>query len=286
MNEKLQYASMLEIPVSTCSVTFKPLKKKKFFKKKKVDHESVKKQLLDKINSQPLLLSSTTDQPQENQLVYENDFEQDFSQDCVQEQEQNTLFEQNEICAYEDKTESVLSVNSAPKKSFKVSIIGVQLAIIGALIATIFLTNAFYPTSGVNVFLRNVFGTQNAVQTDDRVYADFAPVINLSDGEMPVISDGVLSVSGKGSVYAPCDGTISAITKLENGKYDIEITHSENFKSVLTGIDFAYAGLNDKVYSNIPVGYVMAGATMCFKGVDDVVISDFQIIEDTVVWAV
>jgi hypothetical protein len=72
----------------------------------------------------------------------------------------------------------------------------------------------------------------------------------------------------------------------ENGKYDIEITHSDNFKSVLTGIDFAYAGLNDKVYSNIPVGYVMAGATMCFKGVDDVVISDFQIIEDTVVWAV
>lgn len=282
MNEKLQYATMLEIPVSTCNVTFKPTKgKKKIFKKKKVDHESVKKQLMDKINSQQLLPPPTVnpiEEVQDEQLFMQNDLTENFEQDA--------FVEQNQISVTEERTENVLSVNSAPKKTFKVSIIGVQLAIIGALIATIFLTNAFYPSSGVNVFLRNVFGSQNAVQTDDRVYADFAPVINLSDGEMPVISEGVMTFSGKGSVYAPCDGKISAITKLENGKYDIEITHSENFKSVLTGIDFAYAGLNDKVYSNIPVGYVMAGATMCFKGIDDVVISDFQIIEDTVVWAV
>ena len=34
MNEKLQYATMLEIPVSTCNVTFQPTKKKRAKTKK------------------------------------------------------------------------------------------------------------------------------------------------------------------------------------------------------------------------------------------------------------
>ncbi len=269
MNEKLQYATMLEIPVSTCSVTFKPVKKK-LFKKKKVDHEAVKKQLVDKINSQQDLSLQESQQPIQAQI------EQPIMQEIAQEQVVQTELQQ--------PAETVVATKK--KKTFKFSIVGVQLAIIGVLIATIFITSAIYPTSGVNVFLRNVFGTQTVDQTDDRIYADFAPVINLFDDELPVISDGVMTFSGEGSVYAPCDGKISAITKTENGKYDIEITHSENFKSVLTGIDFAYAGLDDVVFSNIPVGYVTSGATMCFKGVDDALILDYQIIDDTVVWAV
>lgn len=273
MNEKLQYATMLEIPVSTCNVTFKPVKKKKFFKKKKVDHESVKKELIEKINLEESENLEQTELP----LIAQNDLEQNFEQEDLNIQTDLTEQEQSA---------SVRPLNEKAKKPFKISIIGVQLAIIGALIVTIFLTSAIYPQSGVNVFLRNVFGTQTVVQTDERIYADFTPVINLSDGEMPVIADGVMTFSGEGSVYAPCDGKITALTKTENGKYDIEITHSDNFKSVLTGIDFAYAGLNDSVFHNIPVGYVTAGATMCFKGASDQIISDYQIIEDTVVWSV
>ena len=272
MNEKLQYATMLEIPVSTCSVTFKPIKKKLFTKKKKVDHEEVKKELLDKINAQQDFAL------QDSQVQIQSEIQQPILEQVEQEQVDLSITDQ--------PTQMVNTTNNPKKKKFRISIIGVQLAIIGVLIATIFVTSAIYPTSGVNVFLRNVFGTQTVAQTDDRIYADFAPVINLFDDELPVISDGVITFSGKGSVYAPCDGKISAITKLENGKYDIEITHSENFKSVLTGIDFAYAGLDDMVFSNIPVGYVTAGATMCFKGIDDALILDYQIIEDTVVWAV
>jgi hypothetical protein len=267
MNDKLQYATMLEIPVSTCNVTFKPVKKKKFFKKKKIDHELVKKELLDKINFEQEQLPATA--------------QEEFVQNEFEQQE---LDIQTDLALQEDSV-SVQTLCEKPKKPFKISFIGVQLAIIGALILTIFLTNAVYPQSGVNVFLRNVFGTQSLNQTDDRIYADFSPVINLS-GQTPVIADGVMSFSGECSIYAPCDGKITALTKTENGKFNIEITHSENFKSVLTGIDFAYAGLYDKVYHTIPVGYVTAGATMCFKGVDDAVISDYQIIDDTVVWAV
>lgn len=269
MNEKLQYATMLEIPVSTCNVTFKPAKKKRFSKKKKVDHEAVKKELLSKINSEEV---------QDQTLVEETDMYADQTQ-AVSDEE--AVFDQTLV---EGQTVSVHR-REKNKKPFKISVIGVQLTIIGLLIATIFLTNAIYPDSGVNVFLRGVFGTESTY-TDQRVYADFSPVINISDGEVPVVSDGVMTFSGEGAVYSPCDGKITAISKTEDGKYSIEITHSENFKSLLTGIDFAYAGLNDTVYHNIPVGYVTAGATMCFKGIDDVVISDYQIVDDTVVWAV
>ena len=169
---------------------------------------------------------------------------------------------------------------------FKISVIGVQLAIIGVLLATIFFTNALYPDSGINVFLRGVFGTDKSVSVDDRIYADFSPVINLDDGSSVVLENGVMTFSGSGSVYSPCDGKVSAISKDENGKFTLEITHNSNFKSVLTGVDYAYAGLNDTVYHNIPVGYVTAGATMCFTGSDGSVISDYQIVDDTVVWAV
>jgi hypothetical protein len=79
---------------------------------------------------------------------------------------------------------------------------------------------------------------------------------------------------------------VSAITQTEDGKYTIEITHSVNFKSVISGIDYAYAGLEQKVYGNIPVGYVTESLTACFKNQDGAVISDYQIVDGVVVWAV
>ena len=49
MNEKLQYAEMLEIPVNTCNITYKPPKKRKG-RAKNVDADKVKAELVDKIN--------------------------------------------------------------------------------------------------------------------------------------------------------------------------------------------------------------------------------------------
>ena len=49
MNEKLEYAEMLEIPVNTCNITYKPSKNKN--KKKLVKLEEAKEKLLKKINN-------------------------------------------------------------------------------------------------------------------------------------------------------------------------------------------------------------------------------------------
>ena len=256
MNEKLQYATMLEIPVNTCNVTFKPLGRKKVRRKKAVNNEVVKAELMEKVNSE---LSKTP--------IEENQIETSLDT-AVQEETLENLPQQK-------------------KRPFKFSVVGVQLAIIGVLVATIFLTNAFYPDSGINVFMRSVFGGDTVAVSDTRVYGDFAPVISLDDNVVTTLSDGVVTFSGEGSVYASCDGKVTALVKGEDGKYTIEITHSDNFKSVLKGLDFAYAELGDMVYGNIPVGYAMEdGVSMCFVNGEDVVISNYEIIDNMVVWAV
>ncbi|MBE5733939.1 MAG: hypothetical protein E7347_02680 [Clostridiales bacterium] len=286
MNEKLQYASMLEIPVSTCNVSVKPAKKRLFSKKKKVNHEQVKEQLVKKVNqleSDGELAVQLNDKEQNAELVMENqvnlDSEQQLNLTIEEDKDENSL---------EEQTAQVFSVKQKKNRGkFKISVIGVQFAIISVLLATIFLTNALFTDSGINVFLRSVFGTEKTQITDSRIYADFSPVIKVDDGAtLSLDENGVMTFSGKGSVYSPCDGVVTALNKGEDGKFTLEITHNENFKSVLSGIEYAYAGINDTVYHNVPVGYVNSQVTMCFTGGNGAVISNYQIIDDTVVWAV
>ena len=277
MNEKLQYATMLEIPVNTCNVTLKTGKKRKFGKKKVKNPDEVKEELMRKINSEPLTESASVNETQPYDLG-------DKTQDDVLETTQN-LNDAQETESNEDNTVNISTAKKG-KKRFGFSIVATQFVIIGVLVATIFLTNALYADSGINVFFRSVFGTNQTEVVDSRTHDQFTPVLAVGDMTEITLDGGVMTFSGEGSVYAPCDGTVSAVAQDGNGRYIIEITHSENFKSVISGIDYAYAGLNDTVYSNIPVGYVNAdGATMCFKGADGAVISNYEIIDGSVVWA-
>lgn len=254
MNEKLQYAEMLDIPVSTCSITYKPNKKRKPPEKKKsVNGEAVKTKLINKIN-----------------------------------EESETVLDESpvETCEGEKKEGFLKRLKSG---KVKVSVVGVQLFAIGILVATIFLTNAFMPNSGLNVFFKNAFGTEQAStdDTDNRVYSDFSPVIPVANSENLKIEDGVMDITAAGSVYSPCDGTVSSLTyNEETKKYDLEITHCDNFKTILSGIDYAYTEVGGAVFSNIPVGYVKESAKMCFYGEDGSVITGYTLQDNSVVWAV
>ena len=257
MNEKLQYASMLEIPVNTCSVTIKENKRKGIRKKRDVD--SVKEQLINKVN-----------------LEQEQSLEVDESESA-----EDVLLEQNEIV----NSSAVVSKIERKKRS-KLSIIGAQFIIIGALVATIFLTNAFYPESGINVFMREVFGSgSQEVGVDERLYEQFAPVIALDEGATLSLENGVMNFSGKLSVYSPCDGTVGSITKQADGTFSVEVLHSTNFSTCIDGLEHVYVENGGQVFFNIPLGYsVDGGASMCFKGANGEVISNYQIIDDWVVW--
>ena len=296
MNEKLQYASMLEMPVNTVSVTYKPAKKKrrKLFAGK-VDSEQVKRQLMDKVNAE----QSSSSEGQEIACLENLPTSQTLAQEVEERQyaeqagiNECELVETEQACEVEDfeTFEPTAVVKSKPKAvklpRLKISVIGVQFIIIGVLMATIFLTSALNANSGVNVFLRGVFGVEQGVSVDNRTYLDFEPVLN-ADGREWIVDNGVMTFSGEGSVYAPCNGEVVACEEVENGKFSMTVKHSEKFSSVLTGLDYVYASIGDKVRGNIPVGYSFGeGATMCFTGLDGSIIAGYQIVDNSVVWAV
>ena len=263
MNEKLQYASMLEIPVNTCNISSIKPKRKLFVRRKKVSDEQVKQQLLEKINGQEM----NEEQPLAQSVVGENETPQ-------------VPIEIEQM----ERTARVYQAQPKRKK-IKVSIVGVQLAIIGLLVATILFTNAIYVDSGINVFLRGVFGVESA-SADGREFDEFSPVICMGDNYNLSVENGVITFAGEGSVYSACDGVVQNVVKGQDGTYSLEISHSQNFKSVISGIERVYVGVGDTVKSKIPVGYLEPdGATMCFMNSDGEVIADYQIENDTVVWA-
>lgn len=262
MNEKMQYASMLELPVCTCNVSSRTIKKKKIRKSKKAKQngEQLKQEVLDMVNA-------------EEQLNQE-----------LSEQTENSLTTENQMVLEQENSSSVHPYNPKKDKKIKFSIVGVQLVVIGFLVATILLTNALYANSGINVFLRGVFGTEK-VEVDTRTFDEFTPIISMGDNQGVSINEGVITYAGEGSVYAPCDGVVSGVIETDNGKFEIEIKHSENFKTVISDIEHLYVSEGDKVYSKIPVGYLQPdGASICFKNEVGTVLEDYQIVDNTVVW--
>ncbi len=270
MNEKIQYATMLEMPFSTANVTVMPPKKRKK-KSKPVNAENVKQELIQKVN-------------QEYSAQEAESYSQpSFLEESMNSQEQ----EQQEVSLKAPTVVDKKPVEKKGKGRFKISVIAVQIALIGALIATIFLTNAINPNSGINTFFKGAFSNgQNVEVVDQRLYSEFAPVISYADGEY-AMKDGVMTLSKTGSVYSPCDGVITSVSLDGNGKYNVQIEHSTNFKTLLTGLNHVYGEKGSTVYSNIPVGYMAEqGATLCFTSADGSIISGYQIVDNSVVWAV
>lgn len=257
MNDKLQYADMLEIPVQTATVTTAKLSKKRT-KPKKASHEEIKEELLNKINSSP-----------EEEIALSQEIGvQDSS---TEETFVDSAFVNEEAFA-------------PTKKRFKFNVISAQLLVIGILIATILITNSVYPNSGLNVFMRGIFTGQEIEEVADvREYSDFAPVFN-TDSSLSM-QEGVVTITGEGSVYSTISGKVTAITEQEDGSFSMDIMHSEKFLSHITGLDRVYSGVGDKVFSTIPVGYVDDAVSMCFKNSDGQIISDFQLVDNSVVWA-
>jgi len=277
MNEKLQYARMLEIPVNTCTVTYKPIKKRVKKQKNKVDDEKVKAELLDKINSMEDSSSSgptPTETSEGGEILSSvtttgNPVQGEAGSEEVKPQ-------------IETITTSIKSVTKAKPVRKKFGVIAVQLTVVGVLLATIFITNALFENSGINAFMKSVFSTGKVEEVLD--FDDFAPVINANGGL--TLADGVISLDGEGSMYSPCDGTVQSVAKLEDDTYELTILHSENFKSVISGLTHVYVGEGDVVKSKIPVGYFYEDtASICFMN-GDVLLTDFVIDNNSVIWAV
>ena len=133
----------------------------------------------------------------------------------------------------------------------------VEFALACALCGTIFLTNVFMPTSAINTFFRSLMPAEEE-QVDNRIYSDFtlaSVVSELSDAEITVSPAGVLSFTDECCVYPAVDGKVAEVTKNASGTYDVKISHTDSFYGIISGLDYVYYTVGDKVYSNVPVGY-------------------------------
>ena len=294
----LEYARMLEIPVSTCQVTVKKSRKRK---KKMLDADELKQQVMDRVNArlaaaptsvaeelaeeEPVQIAEVQAEEGEQltfdalpapedgeeqvtmELGEEPDFVNDFSTVTVTEKRKKGLFG-----FFHRKKKRVEKSNA---------VMGLVFASM-ALVAVIFLTNVFMPSSAINRLIRTVFAPSSVETADVREYAEFTAASPYRAGDV-VLENGVMTFEGTGTLYAPCDGVVTRIVE-EAGKFAMEIEHSKKFRTVLTGIDFAYCDVGDSVYGALPVGYVEGGTVFVSMYNDGVLLQNYVIDGGAVVW--
>ena len=246
------YVKMLEIPVNSCDVVVKPLKKRK---------KDVKKQVIEKVNGEVVAKSyenSLAEKPKKQKKHAET-----IKAKKVKIKKQKPIVEDN---------------SSVSIKNTGFDIVSVQVVAIFVLIVGIILTNIFWEDSGINNLMKSVFKEQDSVV--DISYTSFTA--NLpSKTEGVVLENGVMTISS-GSVYSPCDGVVESVTE-SGGAYTVTIKHSESFSTVISGLESVYVSLSDKVYSNIPLGY-SDGETAVSMFDGDVILTSYVLSDSQIVW--
>lgn len=294
MNEEIEYAEMLEIPVSTVNVV-----KKKRGRKRKAEavvvepsvapvsapnlKESVIAQVNDKMQQDPIVESSNL----ENEITAEATMfaesansggRLDFGEiperiDTVRLYSAREKALRKEIALspeeYAFENENALNeggmyaFNTQRKAETKAEkrvrwVLGAEFGLACALCGAIFLTNVFMPGSAVNTFFRALDGSTQTNKTDTRTYSDFtlSGVVNdFSDTELNLSPTGILSFTDECHVYPVANGKVSAVTKNEDGTYTLKISHSDTFSGVIDGLDQVYYQEGEAVKANVPVGY-------------------------------
>lgn len=298
MNEEIEYAEMLEIPVSTVNVV-----KKKNRRVRGKNQPNLKERLISRVNDRVGNDSyaeegaySAPASAMEQNPIYAS-----AENAAIEDAAQNTPAPESEVNAYAyadggERLETVLLSDEEGKTAKKRRgrfffgrkdesvpldeeeggyddggtgviktkaerrsgiFLTVEFALACALCGTIFLTNVFMPTSAINTFFRSLMPAEEE-QVDNRIYSDFtlaSVVSELSDAEITVSPAGVLSFTDECCVYPAVDGKVAEVTKNASGTYDVKISHTDSFYGIISGLDYVYYTVGDKVYSNVPVGY-------------------------------
>ena len=239
MEQGLEYAQMLEIPVSTVSV----VKKKSLFSRRAKHTDDLKDKVVESVNER-LGGGATT---ASGATTAGNATAVTATEDGAYAVDEYNL---NGYVETEDLTAPV-----KPKKKMGVAgkIIIAETAVACLLAAGIFLTNVFVPNTAINTFM----GGLTAVKAKEANYNEFkltSVVSELSDGDIAVTDDGVIHFTQKAAVYPVCDGEVASVTETDS-LYTVKIAHTSKFVSVITGLDTVYAAEGDVVKSNLPFAY-------------------------------
>ncbi len=261
MNEEIEYAEMLEIPVSTVNVIRKRRRKKSddipsdALAVKPNLKESVIATVNDRLSEEP-----QTESVEEIPAQAEGEGRLDF--DPIPERIDTVRLyttdgEGNTLSPYEyDLNEGGRYVaKDLPSKKVRLAL-GIEFGAACALCGAIFLTNVFMPTSAINTFFRAI-GTPQETPTV-RPYTDFtlsSVVSELSDAKLTLSDSGVLSFTDECCVYPAADGKVSEIVKGDDGLYTLKISHTDTFTGIIDGLDVVYYAVGDEVKANVPVGF-------------------------------
>ncbi len=231
MNEEIEYAEMLEIPVSTVNVIRKNKKGKRA-----ETNESLKEKSISLVNENANFESINA------------------------ESEYSALFAENadDTNAYAPNfDESAPFIQHSSKKDKIQSIVlKAEFGVACALCMGIFLTNVWMPKSAINTFFRALVPEKETV--DERDYTDFTLSSVLGAGsetEMTLSPTGILTFTQEGCVYPTADGTVSDVTQDENGKFIVKIAHTDSFSGIIDGLDYVYYAVGQTVKHNVPIGY-------------------------------
>lgn len=213
--EELEYAQMLEIPVSTVSV----VKKRSLFGRKHKQNDDLKDRVVESVNER----------------IGEMPDVQTFS-GFVQ-------------------TEDLSEPPAKAKKKMGVAgkIIVAEACAACLIAAGIFLTNVFVPNTVINTFMGSLTAVE-AKEANYSDFKLTSVLNDLSDAEIAVTTDGVIHFTEKATVYPVCDGKVESVTK-NNGLYTVKIAHTSKFCSVITGLDTVYSAVGESVKANLPFAY-------------------------------
>lgn len=287
MNEEIEYAEMLEIPVSTVNVVKKQPRRKKSYPAPTTEREefspqaptpaplkdSVIAQVNDKLSEPTLPDSSEPSQitaeadlfaesvNSEGRLDFDPIPERIDTVPLYSTEEKRNFWERHRLhpqtsdfeIKYEDD-EGRYALNEETSKAVRVALRAEFIAAC-ALCGAIFLTNIFMPNSAVNTFFRGM--TTDSKDANAKHYKDFtlSSVLSDTDAEMTLSPTGILTFTENGCVYPVADGTVSEVSRATDGTYLVKISHSDSFTGVIGGLDYVYYAVGDSVKGNVPIGY-------------------------------
>ena len=279
MNEQIEYAEMLEIPVSTVNVIRKKHgKKRNRAQKNTTDFQpdlksSVIAQINDKMSETPaapvlsaepelfaesansagkLLFDDVPERVDTIRLYGENEHPYGFD-DFANDETAEEFYGENEREYADEET------YQAHRKERRLRLaLGAEFALACALCGAIFLTNVFVPESAINTFFRSLGTPAQTQETDARTYSDFTlsgVVSEYADVELSLSETGVLTLADACCVYPAADGTVTEVSQTADGSYTLKIAHSDTFTGVFSGLQHVYYDVGAGVKSNVPVGY-------------------------------
>ncbi len=287
MNEEIEYAEMLEIPVSTVNVVRKNQRRKRAKASELAAEntaatptdlpanplkESVIAQVNDRLNETPnaetppteaeLPLENAEQSAQEGRLDFEPIPERIDTLRLYSAEETGAWREDayGQNSHQENQNEGgryAFKYKKGENKAFRIAL-NAEFIAACALCGAIFLTNVFMPTSAINTFFRSINNANAIAQTDARHYTDFdlSPVVSeLSGAELSLSPTGILSFANDCCVYPAANGKVSSVTQNANGSYTVKISHSDTFTGVFNGLDNVYYAVGEEVFANVPLGY-------------------------------